>query len=314
MTTNPKHVVLGGTGVIGRETVSTLVAAGLDTVSVARNAGRADGAEHRSADLLDADATRRAVDGAGTVYLTAGLPYSARTWEREWPRVLANVIDASRRAGAHLVYFDNVYAYGPTSGPMVESTPLHPTSRKGRLRARLLETLADASADGSLVVTIARSADFYGPGASTSVFNGYVADRVAAGKDPIWLLDASMPHSMTYTPDAARALVTIGTDPRAAGRTWHVPTADPLTGADYMELATDGRSRGGTMSLATLRMGSLFVGAARESLELAYQQRGPYVFDSSAFESAFGVAPTPYDEGIAATIASARGESTVATR
>ena len=35
---------------------------------------------------------------------------------------------------------------------------------------------------------------------------------------------------------------------------------------------------------------------------MAYRYTGPYEFDSTAFEGTFGVAPTPYAEGIAASL------------
>ena len=52
-----------------------------------------------------------------------------------------------------------------------------------------------------------------------------------------------------------------------------------------------------------MRFGSLFSSAARETLEVAYQYTAPYEFDSSAFERTFGLTPTPYAEGIAASTA-----------
>ena len=80
------------------------------------------------------------------------------------------------------MYFDNVYVYGRPDAPMTESTPIRPTSRKGRLRAELLRMLEAARDERGLDLTIARAADFYGPGATTSVFNMFVIDRVAAGE------------------------------------------------------------------------------------------------------------------------------------
>ncbi len=64
-----------------------------------------------------------------------------------------------------------------------------------------------------------RRADFYGPGATTSVFNTCVLDKAAAGKTPTWFFAAAQPHSMTYTRDIGDALAILGTDPRARGRT-----------------------------------------------------------------------------------------------
>ena len=116
----------------------------------------------------------------------------------------------------------------------------------------------------------------------------FVIDRVVAGKPPTWLFDASLPHSMTYTPDIGAALAVLGTDDRARGRTWHLPTAPALTGEQYLALATGGRLRHRTMSTGTMRFGSLFSSAARETLEMAYQYTAPYEFDSTAFERTFG--------------------------
>ncbi|WP_173923144.1 NAD-dependent epimerase/dehydratase family protein [Agromyces sp. Marseille-P2726] len=308
------HAVLGSTGVVGRETVTALRNAGQTVRTVSRAAADPErpGAEHRTADLREAGPAMHAVEGADVAYLTVGLPYSTRVWQRDWPRVIRNVIDACTASGTHLVYFDNVYAYGDLHGrPMTESTPIRPSSRKGRIRAGLLQLLADAERDRGLTVTIARSADFYGPGASTSAFNMFAIDPVARGKPPTWLFDAGQPHSMTYTPDIGAALAVLGTDDRAKGRTWHLPTAAPaLTGEEYLELATGGGAgRTRTMSMAMMRIGAIFVPAARESLELAYQYMAPYVFDSSAFERTFGLSPTPYAEGIATTLERARHDA-----
>jgi nucleoside-diphosphate-sugar epimerase len=302
---SPTHVVLGATGVAGRETVAALAALGLPTVAVSRSprAALAASVTALAADLTDPAAARRAVGSAGVAYLTVGLPYSLRAWRAGWPVILRNTIEACVASGTRLVYLDNVYAYGATDGPMTESTPIRPTSRKGELRAQLLRTLDDAVRDEGLALTVGRSADFYGPGASTSVFTSFALDAIRAGKTPTWLVDAHQPHSMTYTPDIGRALVVLGTDPRARGRAWHLPTAPALTGGEYLAIATGTAGGHRTMSVTTLRVGALFTSAAREALELVYQNDRPYVFDSSAFERTFGIAPTPYVEGIRASLA-----------
>src|ERR1041385_6885349 len=66
-----------------------------------------------SADLLDAKATADAVAGSSVAYLVAGLKYDARVWQEQWPTVMRNAIEACKRHGSALVFFDNVYAYGP---------------------------------------------------------------------------------------------------------------------------------------------------------------------------------------------------------
>ena len=300
-----KHVVLGGNGVVGRETISALVGRGLTVRSVNRQRHEISRDESIQADLKDRDAAVRAIDGAEVTYLVLGLPYSLKVWRRDWPLIVDNVIEACRIHDAHLVFLDNVYAYGRVSGLMTEATPIRPTSRKGQVRADLLAKFATAQQQG-LAVTVARSADFYGPGASTSVFNGMVIEPIVAEKSPTWLLNASLPHSMTYTPDIGAALAIMGTDPRARNEVWHVPTAPALTGEEYLALATGPGQKHRVMSKTMLRLGGLFVPAARESLELSYQNAEPYLFDSTKFESTFGVSATGYREGIARTLQSAR--------
>jgi nucleoside-diphosphate-sugar epimerase len=134
------------------------------------------------------------------------------------------------------------------------------------------------------------------------VFNAMALDKVAAGQDPTWLLDSSQPHSMTYTPDIGSALAILGTDARARGGVWHLPTAPARTGDEYLAMATERKLRHRVMTMATLRFGSLFVSSAREAVEMSYQNTLPYRFDSTRFETTFGVTPTPYAEGIARTL------------
>ena len=299
------HVVLGGNGVVGRETVRALLERGQSPASVGRRPSPIDGAQSVIADLLDPVEVARTLRGAEVVYLTVGLPYSSRIWAEQWPKILKNTIDAALANGSHLVYFDNVYAYGPVTGPMTETTPLNPSSRKGTVRATALLALG-AAAERGLGVTIARSADFYGPGASTSVFNSFALDKIAAGKPATWLFDADQPHSLTYTPDIGDALAALGSDPRGRGRTWHVPSAPALTGREYMELAAGAHVGTKVMGSSTMHMGALFSLPARETLEMAYQYTAPYVFDSRQFEATFGVTATSSTEGIAATLATSR--------
>jgi len=308
MNSHERHVVLGATGVVGRETVAALLAAGRDVVSLSRSGAHQTGTTAIAADLLDGAATLRALEASAVAYLTAALPYTQKAWHNDWPVVVSNTIDACLTHGIHLVYFDNVFAYGMADGPMTESTPIRPTSKKGHVRASLLRMLDEAARKRGLSFSVGRSADFYGPGASTSVFNSFVIDKAAVGKEASWFFDAHQPHSMTYTPDIGKALAMLGTDSRARGKTWHLPTAPPLTGVEYMDMASKTSSVHRTMTLTTMRIGGLFIREARESLELSYQNTKPYIFDSTAFESTFAIRPTPYAEGILAALDYAQGK------
>jgi nucleoside-diphosphate-sugar epimerase len=52
-----------------------------------------------------------------------------------------------------------------------------------------------------------------------------------------------------------------------------------------------------------LRLMGLFVPVLRENDEMMYQFEHDYRFDSSKVERAYGLHPTPYRDGIAATLA-----------
>ncbi|HYO85365.1 MAG TPA: NAD-dependent epimerase/dehydratase family protein [Dermatophilaceae bacterium] len=305
MSTTPTHIVLGGNGVAGRETLRALSERGIAPVSVGRTPSPDLDVRSVIADLRDPDAVENALKGADVAYLTAGLPYS--DWETMWPRMLDNSINACLANGTLLVYLDNVYAYGRVVGSMTETSEIRPVSRKGRVRAAALSMLEEAARSHGLVHTVGRSADFYGPGATTSVFNIFVVDKVVAGKRPTWFFDATQRHSLTYTADIGEALVILGTDPRARGRTWHLPTASPaLTGEEYMSMVTGSVGGHHTMSALTMRIGALFNRSARETLEMSYQYTEAYRFDSSAFETTFDMTATPYAEGISDTLAAYR--------
>ncbi|MET0480994.1 MAG: NAD-dependent epimerase/dehydratase family protein [Mycetocola sp.] len=297
MMSNTQHVVLGGTGVIGRETTAALSARHLDVLAVSRSGASSASGTSRAVDLRDRAAVRQVLADAQVAYLTVGVAYTLAAWRTEWPVILRNTIEGCLASGSHLIYFDNVYAYGAAAQPMTESSPIEPCSKKGQVRASLLRMLDAAARESGLSYTIARSADFYGPGATTSVFNTFVLDRISAGREPLWMFDAAQPHSMTYTPDIGRALAVLGTQPHAWGRTWHLPTAEPLTGEEYMTLAS-GSPSSKTMSAMTMRIGALFNRGAREALEMAYQNTRPYLFDSTLFGRTFGIGPTPYEEAL----------------
>lgn len=302
------HTILGAGGVIGRE-LSTALHATTDRIrQVSRSPQRVHATDEAvAADLLDAEATARAVEGSTVVYLVAGLPYVAGEWEDQWPVVMRNVIDACARHGARLAFFDNVYAYGAVDGVMTEATPFAPTSRKGEVRARIATTLLDAMAAGTVTALIARSADFYGPYAILSMTHPTVIERVHAGQKPQWLGDPSKVHTFTFTPDAGTALAALGQSDDAWGQTWHLPTRpERITGEAFARMACEaaGRPFDGVQAVPRwmLRAMGLASPQMRELGEMMYQFERDYVFDSSKIEAAYGLAATPYERGVEAAL------------
>jgi nucleoside-diphosphate-sugar epimerase len=175
--------ILGAGGAIGNELVKLLAARGEPLRLVARHPSSVPGvSEIVAADLTDRDQTIRAIADSSVVYLLVGLKYDTKVWQELWPRIMNNVIEGSKRAGAKLVFFDNVYMYGRVVGPMTEETPFNPSSRKGEVRAKIATTLINEWKSGALTAMIARSADFYGPDCKNAVPNVLVFAPLAAGR------------------------------------------------------------------------------------------------------------------------------------
>jgi nucleoside-diphosphate-sugar epimerase len=300
--------ILGAGGPIGNELVKILAAEKRPFRLVGRNPKSMAGAELVAADLADRDQTMRAVAGSSVVHLVVGLKYDTAVWRELWPRIMGNTIEACKRAQAKLVFFDNVYMYGRVSGAMTEETPYNPCSKKGEVRARIATMLMDEVKAGGLRAQIARSADFYGPDTRNSAPNMLVLEPLAKGATASWQVNAEVPHSLTYTPDAARGVAMLAESETAWGQVWHLPTAPaPPTGREFITMAAKelgARPKFRVLNRPMLRVAGWFNPLVGELYEMLYQSDSPYLFDSSKFAREFGFAGTPYAEGIRTAAAS----------
>ncbi len=303
--------ILGAGGAISNELVKLLAARQQPFRLVGRTPRPVPGAtETVAADLSSSEQTIRAVRGSDVVYLLAGLKYDHKVWAETWPRVMANAIEACKRAGAKLVFFDNVYMYGKLNGPMTEETAFNPCSKKGEIRAKIASSLIREWQAGSLTAMIARAADFYGPDTRNGVPNVLVFEPFAKGQKASWLVNDSVPHTYTYTVDAAQSLLMLVASEAAWNQTWHLPTTpNPPTGKEFIAMAAKEMGvppRYRVLRRPVLRLVGLFNPTVGESYEMLYQSDSPYLFDSSKFAKAFGFSGTSYAEGIRATAASFR--------
>ncbi len=302
------HTILGAGGAIGVELLRELAGKGQRVRLVGRNPKPVHGAaEVIAADLSQLDQTIKAASGSEIAYLLAGLKYDVKVWRDLWPRIMHNTIEACKRAKAKLIFFDNVYMYGRVNGPMTEDTPFNPCSKKGEIRAEIATALLREMKAGDLTAMIARSADFYGPGARTSVANILVFDKFAKAGTAFWLVNDSVPHSYTFTLDAARSLALLAAEETTWNQTWHVPTrSKPPTGKEFIELVAAEfgvPAKYRVLRRPIIKVAGLFDSTVRESYEMLYQSDSDYSFDSSKFAKAFDFEATSYAEGIRLTAA-----------
>jgi nucleoside-diphosphate-sugar epimerase len=300
------HTILGAGGAISNELVKILASRGKRIRLVGRNPKSQEGVESLQADVSNLDQTVEVVAGSEIVYLLVGLKYDRNVWRDLWPRIMRNTIEACKRAGAKLIFFDNVYMYGRVTGPMTEETPFNPCSEKGEIRARIAAELLSEIKSGKLTTMIARAADFYGPNVKAGIPNVLIFNKFAAHSRANWLVNDSVRHSLTYVPDAALALAMLADHEPAWNQTWHLPTrGNPPTGREFIETVAQAmkvRPRYWVLRRPVLKIAGWFDTATRELYEMLYQYDYEYLFDSTKFEKAFGFEATGYSAGIRATV------------
>jgi nucleoside-diphosphate-sugar epimerase len=295
--------ILGAGGAISDGLLKELSARNEPIRLVGRNPKLVPGAaETVAADLSNLESTLKAVSGSRIAFLVAGLKYDLKVWRELWPPIMQNAIEACKRSNTKLVFFDNVYMYGKVDGVMTEETPFHPCSKKGEIRAQIATMLLNEIKAGNLSALIARSADFYGPGARTGIPNVLVFGKFATGAKANWLVNDSVKHSFTFTPDAARSLVLLTDTESAWNQTWHVPTAlDPPTGKELVELVAGEfgvQPKYRVLSRPMVWVAGWFDGVVGELYEMLYQYEADYLFDSTKFNRAFRFQPASYVEGV----------------
>jgi nucleoside-diphosphate-sugar epimerase len=298
------HVVLGAAGGAGRALVTELARQGRRVRAVSRKAIERwpKGVEAVTADILRADEVRNACRDAAVVYHAANVPYAQ--WQQVLPPMTESVIAAAADVDAVLVVVDNLYMYGLPSAPITEVSPRLASGPKGQLRARLEEMFLDAHTRGRVGVAIGRGSDFYGPHAHSAA-NLLVIEPALRGKTASWLGSLDAPHTLSYLPDFARGLVTLGTNARAWGEVWHIPSGPPVTGRTFIAevfeaLGQPPRMR--RLGPGMMTLASLFNRQIREAREVLYQFEQPFVMDTSKFERTFGRSVTPLRDGVRQTI------------
>ena len=309
-----------GAGVIGSR-VARMLAEGGHRVSVVsrRGAGLA-GVTHVAADAADGEAMASLAEGADVIYNCVNPAY--HRWPTDWPPIAASLLGAAERSGAVLVTLSNLYGYGPAerslgvaaydqAHPMTEATPLAAAGRKGQVRARVWQDALAAHQAGRVRAAEVRASDFIGPGAE-SALGERVLGRLRQGKSVSVLGQADLPHTWSFTEDVARMLVTAGTDPRAWGRAWHVPSNEPRSQRQVIDdfaQAAGVQVRVRTLPPALLHTMGLVWPLMRELRETEYQFRGDFIMDSSAAQATFALKPAPWEEIVEVTVRSRPGQT-----
>ena len=331
------HTVLGATGATGKAVIEELRKQDLDNSSiraVARNTeninqdikfDNSNPNEHIEivqADLLDSSQTKEAIKDSSYVYLCVGLPYRSDVWEKEWIKIMQNVVSACEENNSKLIFFDNIYMYGnkvdknnsKNSGqkflqnPITETHPQFPSSRKGKARKETANFLLKAINNGKIQALIARSADFYGEEATNSTFYISFLENMLKNKAPQSVAKPNIKHTYSFVEDNAKALVLLALNEDTYNQVWHLPVGKPIT---IEEITAIFNQKLGTNYATSFlpnfmrKILSLFVTPLKEVGEMLYQFEEEYVLSFEKFATRFpNFNVTSYEKGIEKMIAS----------
>jgi nucleoside-diphosphate-sugar epimerase len=296
-------LVLGAAGRLGYKAAEAFRAAGWSVISLVRpgNAARApSGTEIAEVHALDYDAVGAAARGVDVVLHALNPTYT------DWPRLALplaySAINAAETAGATLLFPGNLYNYGSPLPPSIdETTPMRPSSRKGRLRVAMEERMAEAAERGVRTI-ILRAGDFFG-GGHGSWFDLVLTKEFDRGRltypGPLDLV-----HEWAYLPDLVAALVRLAAvrEKLAPFEAFGFP-GHAVTGRDFTTtIARAVRSKLQVKHMTWWLIHALrpIIPLCRELSEIAYLWNEPHRIDGSKLISAIGEIPrTPLDVAVA---------------
>ncbi|QDY91711.1 NAD-dependent epimerase/dehydratase family protein [Arthrobacter sp. UKPF54-2] len=298
--------VVTGAGPVGWTVAEQLAAAG-HRVRVLTRSG--SGPIHPRVERIAVDVSSPARlgelfrDARAVFHCIHGSQYTANAWAAELPGAEQTVLAAAAEAGAVVVFPESLYSYSEPARTMREDSPREARGGKRGIRTALLRARAASATDTVSVV----ASDFFGP----RVLGAHAGERmlkpVLAGRRLLVVGSADQPHSFTYVPDLAAAMIRAAQDPSLWNRVWHAPTGPAasqraMAAAFAAAAGMRGPRVAGVPGWALRALGAVSPGT-RELAETLYQFEYPFVMDSQASEAALGLQPTPLAQAAAATVA-----------
>jgi nucleoside-diphosphate-sugar epimerase len=304
MTTQQPHVVTGA-GPVGATVALQLADRGIPVRLLTRSGSGPEHAliERRTVDVSDREQLRPHLEGAAAVHhCIHGSKYRASAWRAELPVAEQVVLELAGEVGAVVVFPESLYSYGPVDGVIDEDTPRTATQGKLGIRADLLRA-REASPTHTVSVV---ASDFFGPRVRTSHVGERLIPTILAGRTVTMVGSLDQPHSFTYVPDLARAMVTASLDPALWDRVLHAPTVAAGTQRDLVTAVAGAAGVRVPRAFAVpswvfKAMGVVSVDM-RELAETSYQFDRPFVMSSHRSEELLGLAPTPFEQQVKETV------------
>jgi nucleoside-diphosphate-sugar epimerase len=298
-----KAAILGATGPTGIHLARALSERGMAVCAVSRNPAHLDRRfpeetiAKRAADVMDAGALSRAIEGCDLVFDCLGLPAEQMHLH---PLAARNIAEALRATGARAVQVSSYWAYLPLErNPLNEDHPRSGGPPWVEFRREAEDVLLDVGA------AVLHLPDFYGSYVHTSTLQNALVEA-SHGRTVNWIGRGDVAHEYIYVPDAMRIAATVAGHERAFGARWLLPGSGPITGHEIAAIA--GRLLGRPVRLREagplmLRLASLVSRDLRGLMQIVPEYLKPISFDAGKLEGLLGrQSMMSYEDGIAATL------------
>lgn len=184
-------IVTGAAGFAGGHLLDQLAADGVDVIGWHRPGGHAPrevpGARWQGVDLLDAAATRAAIEAVRpeVVYHCAGAAHVGQSWDTTTATLRTNVLGTHHLVEAlrttnpecRLLITSSALVYGPSAAAIDENQPLRPVNPYGL--SKLAQELAGGANAGHPHTYIARPFNHFGPRQDPSFVSAAFAKQIA---------------------------------------------------------------------------------------------------------------------------------------
>lgn len=298
--------VVTGAGPIGWTIAEQLALRGEQVRILTRSGSGPDHplVEKLRVDVSDPAQLGQAFDGAAAVFhCIHGSAYRAKTWAAELPEAEQVVMDAAAEAGAVVVFPESLYSYSEPDKTITENSPREAIGGKRGIRTALLKARQAHRANTVSVV----AGDYFGPRARLAHAGERMVPLILKGKAVQVLGSASQPHSFTYVPDLAAAMIVAAQKPELWNSVLHAPTGPAMTmreiAGSFARTAGVPEPKLSVVPGWLLRTLGLVSTDMRELAEMLYQFERPFVMDSKASQAKLGLEPTPLPDATAATVA-----------
>lgn len=234
--------------------------------------------------------------------------YERSYWAKHWPPLMASLLEATG-SNKKLVFYDNLYAFGPTID-INPTTKVLPASNKSKpeIQAQLHKMIEEHMDKYPGTVAVIGGSDIFGPYAQKTLLGEAIIEKIVKDEPPIAFGSSTVVHDFCFAHDLARAMALAADQDRAYGKFWVCPHS--IHHKTVREISNDVAIMAGKRAPVDVRVMdkvscyllSPFDRVMGEMIEMMPYWSNEYRVDESDFVREFGLKATPYEQALRETV------------